>query len=659
MLSASLLAIAVAVVIVQACTLHIVGLSEEHAAQSRLDINLAVLESEMNRRGVDWRLDKDGMLTVGGQLAERLDRVVQDVSRMTHAVATVFAGDTRVATTVTRPDGSPAIGTKLAPGPARDAVIDHSSAFRGTADILGVPHLTLYEPLRDPEGRQVGILFVGVPSTDLRATLNTIIWQTSSAALGVVLLVGAAIWLMLRATLRPLHMLAGVVRTISDGNLDVSVPCAHRTDQLGEIGRAVDTLREKAKQARDLETEAAAERLAKDRRQQAIDQLTQDFGSSISGVLAGLVASAGSMRESAGEMAEAAENTHRDMASTTADAELSSCNLSRVAAAAEQLTASVTEISRQVDHAARAARDAVEQAHATDTTVHGLSEVAGQIGEVVSLISSIAAQTNLLALNATIEAARAGEAGKGFAVVAGEVKQLAAQTAQATRQIGLQVSAIQTATGKAANAVIGVTAAIGRVSDVATMIAAAVEQQGAATHEIAAQVNTVAEATDKAARAMLSVQNTAERSGQTSHTVLVSADEVTQISGTLRTEVGHFMTAMLDSQRSDNRRKYERIPGSDTAITVTCSKHGTASAKIIDISLGGAALSCSWQCQVGTEVMLCLPGSGHQVSSRVVHARGGALAVAFRQDPETLRVVAQAVDWIARQSKQTGRARAI
>ena len=177
-----------------------------------------------------------------------------------------------------------------------------------------------------------------------------------------------------------------------------------------------------------------------------------------------------------------------------------------------------------------------------------LSAAASQIGQVVSLINTIAAQTNLLALNATIEAARAGDAGKGFAVVAGEVKQLAAQTATATQRIGLQVGAIQTATGQAANAVMAVTTAIGRVSLVATQISAAVEQQGTATSEILAQVNTVAQITDKAASAMRAVSNASERSRQISQTVLVSADEVTKISGTLREEVGHFMLAIRGGQ---------------------------------------------------------------------------------------------------------------
>ncbi len=647
LLMASLLSVVAAVAVVQFSTLHVVRQSQDQTAQAELDLNLAVLKAELRHRGQDWALTGNGQLTLDGRPADSLGQVVEDVSRITHGVATVFAGDKRVATTVKRPDGSPATGTVLAPGPARDAVTGRGESYRGMADILGVPHFTVYEPLRDASGRQIGILFVGVPSHRIEAVRSAVIWNTSLAALAVILIVGIAQWLMLRFTMRPLRALAGAVHAISGGDYDLTVPCAGRSDQLGEIGRAVEMLRDEARQTQALEMQAVSERSARARRQDAMDQLTQDFARSVSGVLTGLVGSAGTMSGAAGHMAQAAEITSRDMSASSSDAETSSHNLSRVAAAAEQLTASVVEISRQVDQAATAAREAVAQAEATDATVRGLSKAAAQIGEVVNLINSIAAQTNLLALNATIEAARAGDAGKGFAVVASEVKQLATQTALATNRIGQQVSAIQGSTVEAARAVRAVTGAIGQVSGVATAISAAVEQQGAATREIAAQVNAVARATSKATQAMAGASVSAETSGATSQTVLASAQDVMRISGNLREEVDHFVTAMQTSQVSGDRRKYERIPGGNATVRLRHALHGSATAVLANISLGGMLLKCGWPCDPGSEIFVELPDGGAEVTARVVAARDALLAIAFRQDPVTLTHVEQAFDRIA------------
>ena len=111
------------------------------------------------------------------------------------------------------------------------------------------------------------------------------------------------------------------------------------------------------------------------------------------------------------------------------------------------------------------------------------------------MINTIAAQTNLLALNATIEAARAGEAGKGFAVVASEVKNLATQTARATEGITHQVAAIQGSTHEAVATIKGIGQIIDKMSEIATTVAAAVEQQGAATAEIARNIQQAAAGT--------------------------------------------------------------------------------------------------------------------------------------------------------------------
>jgi len=81
--------------------------------------------------------------------------------------------------------------------------------------------------------------------------------------------------------------------------------------------------------------------------------------------------------------------------------------------------------------------------------INALNGYSKEIDKIVGMISAIAEQTNLLALNAAIEAARAGDAGRGFSVVAEEVRKLAEQSAQSTKEIVDLIKNVQINTEKA------------------------------------------------------------------------------------------------------------------------------------------------------------------------------------------------------------------
>ncbi|MBI0536386.1 HAMP domain-containing protein [Roseomonas sp. KE2513] len=484
------------------------------------------------------------------------------------------------------------------------------------------------------------VIGTGVYVDDLRAAQASVVLHGALVAGVSALLVVLMISLVGRSITRPLARIAAATTAMSGGDLGTPVGDTDRRDEFGHLARALETFREGGLRTRRLEDEARAERAVRDRRQVAIERQTQDFGASVSGVLASLARSADEMRGAASEMSGVVLRTREGAAGTAAEAEESSRNLSAVATATEELSASVSEIARQMARSTQSAQAAVQRAGETDSAVRGLSEAAAQIGEVLHLIADIAGQTNLLALNATIEAARAGEAGRGFAVVASEVKQLAAQTAEATGRIGEQVRGIQSATEEAVVAVRDVGAAIGEVEAIATAIAAAVEEQGAATREIAANVQTVAQATASATSSLRGVADVAEGAQGTSSTVLSAADNLAQVATDLRGEVDSFLRAMVAESEGTDRRRYERVPGGDVPLRLLALglPGGETRVALRDIGQGGAAVACAWEALPGTSVELAA-GAEERIPGRVVRADGACIAIAFRQDERSIGLV--------------------
>jgi methyl-accepting chemotaxis protein len=380
-----------------------------------------------------------------------------------------------------------------------------------------------------------------------------------------------------------------------------------------------------------------------------MDRHTQDFGTTVSGVMTSLGESARKMHAAADEMSGAARRTRDSTRGAVEGADASARDLNSVAVATEQMAASINEISRQVAHVTTAVGTAVERGTETDRKVAGLSDTAGKIGDVVRLITDIAGQTNLLALNATIEAARAGEAGKGFAVVASEVKTLATQTARATDQIGAQIAAIRSSTTEAVDAVRDVGEAISQVASVASAIAAAVEQQAAATREISSSVQNVTRSTSSAVAAMQQVLAIAEQSEQTSGSVLVAAAEVGRTSDTLHVEVNDFLSAMKRGDDAD-RRAYERIQGAGTSATLTIRGSSPIPAEVKDISRGGIALFAKTTASSGTEAEVGLP-AGATVAGRIVRCDNGTVSLAFRQDAASLEALDRALETIRQRTR--------
>ena len=387
-------------------------------------------------------------------------------------------------------------------------------------------------------------VLVRAPSVEAFADINTVITQISVVFAAAILLITALGWLIGNAVSRPIKGLENTMGQLATGNTDLAIPSLERSDEIGDMARAVQVFKDNAVERVRLEAAQVAERQAKEARAAEVERLIGGFEGGVGEILRTVASAATELDSTARSMAAIAEETSRQATAAAAAAEQTSANVSTVAAASEEMTSSLREISRQVTRSTGIAGQAVEQAGQTNGTVRSLADAAGRIGEVVGLIQSIASQTNLLALNATIEAARAGEAGKGFAVVASEVKNLANQTAKATEEISAQIAAMQAVTSGAVTDIQSIGGTIGEMNEITTTIAAAVEEQSAATAEISRSVGQAAAGTSEVSGNVVQVTEAASQTGAAATQVLGASGELARQAERLRAEVERFLSGI-------------------------------------------------------------------------------------------------------------------
>lgn len=339
--------------------------------------------------------------------------------------------------------------------------------------------------------------------------MGSVVDMRNSMVLSTLLTVAFAALIALffsRSFIKPLRALVLALEDIAQGNHDADISAARRSDEIGDIGRAVLKIRENATEEQEQRAAQDAEnaRVQAAQRQEMLADLAAEFETSVGKVVEHVTHSAATLTEAAHDMSNMTE-TSGETSNRAAQMSAEAMNeVQSIATASDQLSSSIQEISSLIERSSAVAQTATERADATNATVRSLAEAANRIGEVITLIQAIAEQTNLLALNATIEAARAGDAGKGFAVVASEVRSLAQRSSEAAKDIkalivesGSQVKDGVTLVNNAGTSLTEIVESVKRVTDIVSEIAAASREQATGVEEINKAISQMDEMTQQ------------------------------------------------------------------------------------------------------------------------------------------------------------------
>lgn len=390
----------------------------------------------------DYKKGMTGKITKGETTISGDTKLIDGIKNQTGFEASLFFGNMRLITTISKEAGGMATGTSL-DKEIYDQIAAGESLFQKEFDIQGRSYYAYYRPLINSDGSVIGAIEVAMETSAIQKTINTQITKIVIFSIIFVALASLVMMLISRGMVLTMQRTKAFLSRIAAGELD-AVPDKKQlkqNDELGDIyGISVQLQMELRKIVNHIKS--SADDLVNSANQ--LTDMAQDTKGTVEGVL-------NSVEEISQGTVTQAEGT-----ATAND------NVGRIGEQIDFITDevnSLTKHARQMSGAEKESEQIIVELNASnEDTKLSVTKVADQImimnqsiqsiHTAVSMIQSIADETDLLSLNASIEAARAGEAGRGFAVVAEQICKLAEQSNNSAEEIEKIIAEVMSESNK-------------------------------------------------------------------------------------------------------------------------------------------------------------------------------------------------------------------